>query len=256
MKKRFYYLLSVITLLTTHTVNAFDIIPVSSTLETSGIKSEQVYLVTNKSPKPVAITFFVTSRDHEYTGKEIRTSADHLFDIYPSKAIVPSGGTQKVKLKWLGKKSLQHEEAYRFIAKQLPINLSEKSAMNLNIVMTVVGALYVKPSETINNQPQTIIQQSSHQHAPSLNIIESHVKQTKNGKKLVLVIENRANHHVIIESAELVLKTGQQQITLKPHQLQGLLKQNILAKTTQQFTLKAPEELDPNQSWTAQLNLI
>ncbi len=233
--------------------NAFQLSPVSVALEPSGIKAEQVYLLTNTGANPAAIEFSIMTRQQRTNGSEIRNPAQDLFSVYPAQVVIPSGGTQKVRLKWLGKKPVSREQAYRFIAKELPIKLSKEEGFHLNMVMTMETAVYIRPAGQVkqrSNHLKTVAKQTATK-AEMLMVNRVKIVNTPKGKQLALTVKNPANEHIILNNIQVRLMAGGQTITLRGAQLGNMRQQNLLAGSVRNFMLPIPAQFKQQQNWKA-----
>lgn len=235
--------------------NAFELSPVVVTLEPQGIKAEQVYLLTNSLNSPAAIEFSITTREQRRDGTEIRKPAADLFNLYPSQVVIPAGGTQKVRLKWLGKKTVTEELPYRFIAKQLPVKLSADKGISLNVVMAMESIVYINP-------PQLEILPPYNSTKPSLRPLEqlkiTSIK-TKVGleeKQLMLTVTNHAKKHIHLHNTQIQLTTNGQNIVLKNEQLGDMQQHNILNNTVRDFVIPFPKQFNEQQNWVASIQEI
>jgi fimbrial chaperone protein len=237
-------------------INAFELSPAVTTLEPTGIKATQVYLLTNSNKEPAAIQFNVTTRQQRSNGSEIRNSANDLFTIHPAQVVIPAGGTQKIRLKWLGNKKVTREQAYRFIAQQLPINLSKKKGANMNLVMKFEASLYVKPKNNshnnLNNKTATQVSviQPNNNKLVNLTIAAVQVVNTPQGKQLLLRVSNPSNEHIILDNATVQVSSGIRNIKLNGKQLGNMSGQNLLARATRNFTMPIPSSFVQQQKWT------
>ncbi len=235
-------------------VDAFQISPVVAILEPQGIKAEQVYLLTNSSADPAAVEFTVTTRQQRRDGTEIRESAEHLFNLYPTQVVIPSGGTQKVRLKWLGKKKVTGEQAYRVIAEQLPINLSAEKGMSVKLVMKMETVVYVKPTHMMTELSPDMSKIKSDKATEKLQITAIKTIETPKGKQLKLTVENSTNEHIVLQDIQITLAKAGKNILLQGDQL-GILQQqsNILSGAIRDFIMPIPEKFDQQQGWKASI---
>lgn len=246
---------------------AFQLSPAVAALDATGIKSEQIYLLTNSSPKPAAIQFSVTTRQQNTDGSEQRNPAASSFSVHPSQVVIPGGGTQKVKVKWVGGR-VNREQAYRFIAKQLPIQLEQKGDISLNIVMTMEGALYVKPANAANALTTPVarsadytpsaaelaaVEQAANQTSTrpeALVVKQVQVVNTAQGKRLSVTVHNPTHEHIILHQLGLQLSNPVgQSFKLSGQQLGNLLQQNLLGGATRHFMLPTPQGFDASKTW-------
>jgi len=228
-----YLIVTTVFLLTTFSANALQMNPLSLTLKPSGGGSKQSVTVSNPSNKPIAVQFSVTTRQ-QVNNKEIRKPADNQFNIYPPQMIIPARSTQKVRVEWLGAGQLPREKAYRLIAEQVYVSLDNKNQTGVNMLMTLVGALYVQPNGMRSNLKVTSVK--------------------RHGNKLGITVANSGNRHRLMKYATLILRNGGQNITLKGKQLLGLDGNNVLGGATKRFFVPLPQGFRDGP-WQAQLKI-
>ena len=231
-KKSIFYSISAIFLfLLTVNANALQMTPLSLVLKPSGGGSKQSVRVTNESNKPIAVQFSVTTRQ-QVNNKEIRKPADKDFMIYPPQTIIPAKSTQKVRVEYLGPGKIPREQAYRLIAEQVYVSLDDKKQTGVNMLMTLIGALYVQPNGTKDNLQVTTIK--------------------RHGNKLAVTVANSGNRHRLMRYATMTLRNGNQVISLKGKQLLGLEGNNVLGGATKQFFIPLPKNFRDGP-WKAEL---
>ena len=213
----------------THQVSALQMNPLSVVVKPTGGGTKQTFKVTNESSKPIAVQFSVTTRQ-QLNNKEIRKPADSDFMIYPPQTIIPAKSTQKVRIQWLGKKPVTKELAYRLIAEQVYVSLEKKKQTGINMLMTLVGALYVQPNKTKSNVQVRAVQRV--------------------GNKLAVTLTNSGTRHQLMRYATLTLRNGGKVITVKGRNLIGLEGNNVLAGATKRFYIPLPKGF-VNGRWTA-----
>ncbi len=212
--------------------NALQMNPLSVVLKPSGGGAKQSFKVTNESNQPIAVQFSITTRQ-QLNNKEIRHPADKDFMIYPPQTIIPARSTQKVRVEWLGAGKLPREQAYRLIAEQVYVSLDDKEQTGVKMLMTLVGALYVQPSNTKSNLQVKALQAQ--------------------GNKLAVTVANSGNRHQLMRYATLTLRNGSKVISLKGNrQLAGLDGNNVLAGATKRFFIPLPKGF-VNGRWSAAL---
>jgi len=213
-------LTTVFLLLTTFSANALQMTPLSIVLKPSGGGTKQSVRVTNESNKPIAVQFSVTTRK-QINNKEIRTPADKDFMIYPPQTIIPAKTTQKVRVEWLGSGNMQKEQAYRFIAEQVHVSLDAQKQTGVNMLMTLIGGLYVQPSGT-----KSIVQ---------VKAVQRH------GNQLAVTLTNSGTRHQILRFATLNLKGSGKVLSLKGKSLKGIEGNNVLSGATKRFLIPLPK---------------
>jgi fimbrial chaperone protein len=233
LKSRFLPFVFLLTLgLFSQQANALNMEPLSLVLKPSGGGANQTFRVTNNASQPIAVQFSITTRQQQ-GDKEIRHPADNKFSIYPQQTIIPANTTQKIRVKWLGSPKLAREQAYRLIAEQVYVSLDDKEQTGVKMLMTLVGALYVQPSNTRSNLQVKALQAQ--------------------GNKLAVTVANSGNRHQLMRFATLTLKNGGKVISLKgKQQLAGLEGNNVLGGATKRFFIPLPKGF-VNGRWTAAL---
>lgn len=230
--KYFSFILVLFATLVSFQASALQMNPLSVVLKPSGGGTKQSFRVTNESNKPIAVQFSVTTRQ-QINNKEVRKPADKDFMIYPPQTIIPARTTQKVRIEWLGTGSVSHEQAYRLIAEQVYVSLDDKESTGVKMLMTLVGALYVQPSNTRSNLQVKALQAQ--------------------GNKLAVTVANSGNRHQLMRFATLTLRNGSKVISLKgKHQLAGLEGNNVLGGATKRFYIPLPKGF-VNGRWSATL---
>jgi len=210
-------------------VQALQMNPLSVVVKPTGGGARQSFKVTNESNQPIAVQFSVTTRQ-QVNNKEIRRSADKDFSIYPPQTIIPPRSTQKVRIQWIGKQKVSKELSYRLIAEQVYVSLKKEKQTGINMLMTLVGALYVQPNNTRSNVSVRAVQ--------------------RQGNKLAITLSNNGTRHQLMKYATLSLRNGNKVINLKGRDLVGLEGNNVLAGATKRFFIPVPKGF-VNGRWNA-----
>ena len=213
----------------TQQTSALQMNPLSVVVKPTGGGTKQTFKVTNESAKPIAVQFSVTTRQ-QINNKEVRKPADRDFMIYPPQTIIPAKSTQKVRIEYLGAPNVKKEKAYRLIAEQVYVSLEKKKQTGINMLMTLVGALYVQPNGTKSNVQVRAVQ--------------------RHGNKLAVTLSNSGTKHQLMRYAVLTLRNGGKVITVKGRDLIGLEGNNVLAGATKRFFIALPKGF-VNGRWTA-----
>lgn len=224
-------MLLVVAMLFTQQASALQMNPLSVIVKPSGGGTKQSFKVTNESNKPIAVQFSVTTRQ-QINNKEVRRPADKDFMIYPPQTIIPARSTQKVRIEWLGGGNVPREKAYRLIAEQVFVSLDKEKTTGINMLMTLVGALYVQPNGTKSNVQVKSVQ--------------------RHGNKLAVTLANSGTRHQLMKYATLTLRNGGKVITVKGNNLLGLEGNNVLAGATKRFFIPLPKGF-VNGRWTASI---
>lgn len=121
---------------------AFTLEPITATLTPSGQGSVATFRVKGDPSARVAIRFSVVSRDMDDEGKELNSSADGLFVIFPARVVVEANSQAAVKVQWKGPARIDGERCFRFIAEQVPLDAGSAGA-GIKIMFKYVASLYV-----------------------------------------------------------------------------------------------------------------
>jgi fimbrial chaperone protein len=209
--------------------SALQMNPLSLVLKPTGGGAKQSFRVTNESNKPIAVQFSVMTRQ-QVNNREIRRPADKDFMIYPPQTIIPPRSTQKVRVEWLGTPNIKREKAYRLIAEQVYVSLEKQKQTGINMLMTLVGALYVQPNATRSNVQVKAVQRI--------------------GNKLAVTLANSGTRHQLMNYATLTLRNGKRVLNLKGNALKGINGNNVLAGSSKRFFIPLPKGF-VNGRWTA-----
>ncbi|MCK5918182.1 MAG: molecular chaperone [Cocleimonas sp.] len=217
------------------TLSAFGLKPLFATLSPAGAGAEHVFRVTNTGDKPIAVQFSTTTREQKADGTETQTAADDAFMIYPPQAVIAPNKTQKVRVQWLGEQNPTKELAYRFIAEQVPVNLSKGKSSGVQMVMTVVGSIYIAPKGV---EPKL-----------SMNNLR------RSGNKLVFSVQNSGTKHALLDNLKIDLSSQGQSVQLSGKQVAEIAGKNILAGSQRNFSIAYPAGATIDENWAAQLSV-
>ena len=217
------------------TLSAFGLKPLFASLSPTGAGAEHVFRITNTGDKPIAVQFSTTTREQKADGTETQKAADDAFMIYPPQAVIAPNKTQKVRVQWLGKQNPTKELAYRFIAEQVPVNLSKGKSSGVQMVMTVVGSIYITPKGV----------------APKLSI--NNLRRV--GSQLVFSVQNSGTQHALLDNLKIDLSNRGQTVQLSGQQVAEIAGKNILAGSQRDFSIAYPAGVMVDKNWVAQLRV-
>jgi len=215
------------------TLLAFGLKPLFASLSPAGAGSEHVFRVTNTGDKPIAVQFNMTTREQNADGTESQKIADDSFMVYPPQAVIAPNKSQKVRVQWLGEQNPRKELAYRFIAEQVPVNLSKEKTTGVQMVMTVVGSVYITPKGT----------------APKLSLNNLH----RSGNRLAFSVKNSGTRHALLNNLKIDLSNQQQTVQLSGSQVSEVEGKNVLAGSQRDFSIAYPAGATIDKNWSAQL---
>lgn len=214
----------------------FNLEPIQVEFTPSGSLATQSFMFTSTGDKPVAIQLGMVTREISLDGTEINTDADDQFLIYPPQLVIPPGEQQAVRITWLGDPIPTKELAFRIIAEQVPVDLTEikqtegGKTVSVKILFRYMGSVYIKPEGVAS---KLVLESASSQ------------KDKAGADKLVLNVANQGTAHRLLRNIKVMVTAGSgQSITLAGEkQLEGVLGENILADSKRQFVLPWPKEL-------------
>ena len=129
---------------------AITMTPLMQTVDSKKSK-HMIFTVNNPSKKPVVVDFSAMLLTATDNNKE-KIEETKKVSIYPSLFAIPSGGTQKVRVRYMGSSLPEVEEVYRIVATELDKNLEDEVdnqgtvgvAAQIKIRFSYSGLLFVK----------------------------------------------------------------------------------------------------------------
>lgn len=204
---------------------AFKFSPMSQTLEMSQGQLSVQFFVENEATQPIAIQLSSATRSMEENGEEVNSKAEDEIEIFPEQLILEPHQKRSIKVSYKGTKDIKIEKAYRIIAEQLPVELSEKKskASSIKVLLRYVAALYVDPGKT---ESQIVYQ-------------ESKIKD----KKIYVVVENKGTRHQVLTNLRIQVVQKKKEIIEKQF-LKGMNGENILAQSKRVFEIESSPQLE------------
>ena len=214
----------------------FQLETVSVDFSPSGSSATQSFILKSTGDKPVAIQLGMATREISLGGKETNVDADDQFMIYPPQLVIPPGEQQTVRVTWLGDPIPTKELAFRIIAEQVPVDLTEikqteeGKTVSIRVLLRYLGSVYIKPEGVAS---KLVLESASSQ------------KDKTGADQLVLNVANQGTAHRLLQNIKVTVKAASgQSVTLAGEkQLEGILGENILADSKRQFILPWPKEI-------------
>jgi P pilus assembly chaperone PapD len=137
--------------------------PLTQTVD-SRKKIHMTFMVGNPSKEPVAVDFSVLRLIDTNNNKEQREATTNV-QVYPSQFVLKGKENKKIRVRYMGKQLPDIEEVYRVIAKELDIDVTDKSVdapegkikAEIKMRFTYEGLLFVKkPSSHPNLAVESI----------------------------------------------------------------------------------------------------
>jgi len=209
-------------------LQAFRLYPMSRDFSPSGSGMIQNFSLENDTDDVAAIKIHIAERVVDQFGEEDLSLVSDDFGIYPSQVILKPRSTQKIRIQWLGEKTVGKELHYRIVAEQLPVNLKkETGGTSLTFLMKFVGTLYVIPQ----NDPRPSVEVKS-------------IRPSADKRQLIVEIVNNGSLKMMMDHFELELESSGKKAKLPGEDLDGLYKENLLSGDSRIIKVKTPPGLD------------
>lgn len=214
---------------------AFDLSPIIATVTPTGPGATTSFTITNSSDSKTPIQVAIYRREPDEDGKEkYEDSKDsgELFQIFPSQVILNPKEKRTLRVTYVGEPKLKEELAFRIIAEEFPINVSDpakftkKAVASISILTKYVGSLYVTPSGTAGELT-----------------FEADTKKNVVGNQMILTIHNKGTQHYILKQPKLIVtnpKDGKS-YPMPSETISSIGTQNILAGRSRKFTFPWPK---------------
>lgn len=221
---------------------AFEFGPIIANVAPSGPGASTSYTVSNTGENKIPVQVSIVAREPDESGKEVYAETEavsDMFRIFPAQLVLNPKETRTVRVTYVGTPKLKNEMAFRVIAEELPVDMSDpkkvykKAVANVTIAVKYVGSLYVTPPGAKPNLQLEV--------TPVANKPE--VKDAK--QELKLTITNSGTAHEVVRKPALTLESGVDKsvVVLTASDLTSMTNLNILAGKKRVFTLQWPAKL-------------
>lgn len=186
---------------------AMSVSPVYLDMVSAGPRSRADIRVVNRADRPLPIEAVVSrvTRDAEGKASVKRDEADFL--VLPMQAMIPPGGSQILKVQWLGDPMIPESRGYRISVNQLPVAEPGGEAA-VQVLMNLAVIVHVAP-------PQS---------APALELVSQGTANGRNGARVPTVtVRNPSKVHARLPDATLRLSGGGWDKVLTPQTLNAHL---------------------------------
>lgn len=201
---------------------AMSVSPVYLDMVSTGPRSRADIRVVNRSERSLPIEAVVSRVTHSGNGTEVvqRDSGDFL--VLPMQAMIPPGGSQILKVQWLGDPLIKESRAYRISINQIPVAQPDAKTA-VQVVMNLAVVVNVAPPEG----------------QPALELVGSGAAESREGKRVPTVtVRNPSRIHARLPHATLRLSGGSWRQALPPGTLQSLIGiGTVMPGQTRTFTL-------------------
>lgn len=126
---------------------AFDIQPTASVIELPHNRSGITLVVRNPRKVDLAITTEMVERLVQEDGSERQEPADDLFLVFPPQAVIPAGGTQTLRVQWLGA-APGESRSFHLFASEVPVQLESAAPSQLQTILRMGASVHVAAAGT------------------------------------------------------------------------------------------------------------
>lgn len=140
-------------------VRAFDIQPTVSVIDLPHNRSGITLFVRNPRSVDLAITTEIVERFVQEDGSEQQEPADDLFVVFPPQAVIPAGGSQALRVQWLGDPP-KPSRSFHLFASEVPVQLEDGTPSQLQTVLRMGASVHVASAGT---EPGPVVTTSSPQ---------------------------------------------------------------------------------------------
>ncbi len=213
---------------------AFDMSPIVVKMTPSGPGATTAITLTNGDDNKTPVQISIYKRDPDENGKEKYTDKDNgeNFQIFPTQVILNPKEKRTIRITYVGDPKIKKELAYRIIAEEFPINVSDpnrvknKAVASIAIATKYVGSLYVTPNGA----------------KPDLKIEASLSKEGKNNE-MVIVMENRGTQHTILRTPKFKITAKDKEFEMPQDLAKKIGTNNILAGKSRKFVIPWPSNV-------------
>ncbi len=189
------------------TTRAMSVSPVYLDMASTGPGSRADIRIANRSARPLPIETVVTRITRNGHGNLTEERADADFLVLPMQTMIPPGGSQILKVQWLGDPVISESRAYRVSINQLPV-AQPGGGKAVQIVMNMAVVVHVAPPEG----------------DPALDLVDTGTVETTDGQTMPTVtVRNPSAVHARLPDATIRLTAGGWNKVLTPSTLQALI---------------------------------
>lgn len=241
----FRILISAIAVFATSTAYAaFEFSPIITTLAPSGPEASTSMTVSNPGDTKIPVQVTIVAREPNEEGKEVYAESDavsDMFRIFPGQVVLNPKETRTIRVTYVGSPKIKSEMAFRVIAEELPVDVSDpnkvykKAVANVTIAIKYVGSLYVTPAGA---KPELQVEAKKSETAPAK-------KGDKVSEQLVVIVTNKGTTHLVVRKPTLKIQSlvDNSEVIFQENDLPSFNNLNILAGKTRKFVLDWPKKL-------------
>lgn len=224
-------------LFSTNAFAAFEVSPIILKGAPSGSKASFSITAINSGDTKTPVQIAVYHREPDANGKEDfekARDASELFQIIPSQVILKPKERKTIRFTYMGDKNLKAEQAFRFIAEEFPVNVSDsskvknKTVASISILSKYVGSIFITPEGSLPNLTATAT-----------------LDKTDGTNKMLLVFKNAGTAHKILSELKMkiLIENDKKEYEFSTDSMQAIGNQNILAGREWRTTIPWPKEI-------------
>jgi len=216
---------------------AYQLVPISRVFTPTGSAATQSFEINNDGPDPIALTVSISTLERDEANVETNHDAGDDFLIYPPQIVLSPGKSQTLRVTWLGDPKPAHEQAYRLVVQQVPIEQLEPKAKpssgaagHLRVMLSYRGTLFVRPPYA----------------APKITIEAGPVHRLDGDHTFAIVLVNQGTAAGLVESCEVTLQPEAGPAVVLPASALAVMKNHrVLAGGRRRYSLAWPAMLPP-----------
>lgn len=185
---------------------AMNVSPVYLDMVSAGPGSRADIRVVNTTARPLPVEAVVSRVTYDSQGNEVVTRDDADFLVLPMQAMIPPGGSQILKVQWLGEPLIEESRGYRISVNQVPVS-QPGAAKAVQVVMNLVVIVTVAPP----------------QGQPALELVKSGTSRVSGKRIPTVTVRNPSKVHARLPHATIRLSGGAWSRVLPPDALRGLI---------------------------------
>jgi fimbrial chaperone protein len=208
---------------------SMTVTPLVLEMENVGSQSKASLRIVNDSASPLPVEIKVSRLELDDSGESKTTPTGEDFLIFPPQAIIPAGGSQAIRVQWIGHGEMEKSQSFIFAVNQLPVKFpNEKSGVQ--IVFNFAVVVNVAPSASTS--------------AVSLKNVGVTIDDY-GVKHPVIVVANSGNRHANIGNATLVLSAESWSQTISSATLSQILGMGLVQPGRQRRFVLTTTTLPP-----------
>ncbi len=195
---------SCISLIQPNLSQAFEVKPLVHELAPFGRKAASSLTISNPSDQSLPVEVTINRRVFDGASGETSVPADDDFLLFPPTALIPPGGTQAVRLQWLGDPELAASQSYYAHVAQLPVSPTEDTGSEVQFVLAFNVAVHVAPEGA----------------TPQVQVLDAELEKSADGRTILrTTLANAGSKHTYASRMAIVLSSPSASTTLEPEEI-------------------------------------